>query len=46
MIDRKHDLPITKQADVLKHRPRQRLLPAAPGVGDRPAISTGCTKTH
>ena len=35
MIDREHDLPITKQAEVLQHQPRQRLLSAASGVGGR-----------
>ena len=35
MIDRDHDLSITKQAEVLQDQPRQRLLPAAPGVGRR-----------
>ena len=32
MIDRNHDLPITRQAEVGGHQPRQRLLPAASGV--------------
>ena len=36
MIDREHDLPITRQAEVLQHQPRQRLLPAAAGAGRRP----------
>ena len=35
MIDRAHDLPITKQAEALNIS-RQRLLPAAAGVGSRP----------
>ena len=33
MIDRAHDLPIAKQAKVLAHQPRQRLLSAAAGAG-------------
>jgi len=36
MIDREHDLPITKQAEVFEDQPRQRLLSAAPGVVCRP----------
>ena len=36
MIDREHDLPITKQAEVLRHQPWQCLLSAAPGAGSRP----------
>ena len=36
MIDREHDLPVTKQAGTLAHQPWQRLLPRASGVGDRP----------
>ena len=35
MIDREHDLPITKQAEDSGHQPRQRLLPAAAGAGRR-----------
>jgi hypothetical protein len=33
MIDRAHDLPITKQAKALKHQPWRNLLPAAPLAG-------------
>ena len=36
MIDRKHDLPITRAGGGSAHQPRQRLLSAAPGVGGRP----------
>ena len=36
MIDRAHDLPITKQAAALTHQSGERLLPAAAGVGSRP----------
>ena len=47
MIDREHDLPITKAGGGSAHQPWQRLLPAAAGVGDRPgsdaAALTGCT---
>jgi len=36
MIDRQHDLPITKQAEVLRTQPWQRLLLAAARAGSRP----------
>ena len=32
MIDRGHDLPITRQAKALNYQPGQRLLPAPSGV--------------
>ena len=41
MIDREHDLSITRQAEVLNDQPRQRLLSAAPGIGRR----SGCHAT-
>ncbi len=36
MIDRDHDLPVSKQAEVLRISPWQHLLSAAAGVGSRP----------
>ena len=35
MIDRKHDLPITRQAKAAEYQPGQRLLPAPSGVHRR-----------
>ena len=35
MIDRSHDLPLARQAELLRHQPQQRLLPAAAGVRSR-----------
>jgi len=46
MIDREHDLPITKQAEVLKISRGSRLLSAAPGVVCRLAIMQARTGLH
>jgi hypothetical protein len=38
MIDRAHDLPITKQAAALTISRGERLLPAPAGVDSRPRV--------